>query len=608
MAYSMTVKLTPEQLDERRRQLDRAGFHAWLSPIVILLGVYIYRRWLAGSIPKLLCPLPARGPARGLRLCLRRVAWILSTTYVYEYGPLYVPLVGLLYTLWLVYLASRGTGEDYMHITKSLGHVAASQLPLHYLLSVKQTRYSPVTWATGMTHERLNAVHRLFGRIVHLFLAAHAVLYLRFFVTMGFLERRIKDRDVRLGVLAFWSFNLLGILSLPVVRRRVYLAVFYRSHVLLSAVVLAVLWFHVPYTRWFVGQAGAIYLLGAFLRVRGARKIDAMKCRAIAIGTRGTGTGTGTSKELLIQVNFRVAAGDPLAVAMPGQHVYLVRNGVAGPKTPATIANVQRGTSSLSKSNVEIMLVLRDMGGPGTSYLAALCSQSARKGLVAEDVRVEGPYGEASEYMPAFLGSGSSSDSKSRSSRNGPILLVAGGIGVTYTLPIYLSLLACPSNQRRKIKFIYLTKTLREAQWVVDLLLGALNAGVADALDVEIYATRSVPDPIEGGGLDAAALRSPFLRAKGVKVEDLRRRPDLRESVDEVFTATPDKDTMAALDLWSTKAMDGGRDVSFDSSVSVFVCGPSGLSRHVRGLVGRWVWRDGRSVNWYEEVFAFGGS
>ncbi|KIW71038.1 hypothetical protein PV04_03254 [Phialophora macrospora] len=589
MAYSMTVKLTPEQLDERRRQLTRAGLHAWLSPFVILLATYVYRRWLSGSLSKTLSPRlsssssTSRSPARGLRLSLHRVAWILSTTYISEYGSLYIPILGLVYALWLLYLTSRGTGDDYMHITKSFGHVAASQLPFHYLLSVKQAHYSPVTWATGMTHERLNAVHRLFGRIVHLLLAAHAVLYLRFFVSMGFLEKRIKDRDVRLGVLAFWSFNLLGLLSLPVVRRRVYHAVFYRSHVVLSAVVLPVLWFHVPYTRWFIGQAAAIYLLGGVSRARGARKVEGLRCQVMRGGTLTH----------LIEVKFRVEGDDRLAVAMPGQHVYLVRKDVAGPKTPATIANVERK----SKSNAEITLVLRNMGGPGTSYLAALCADSANKGL-EEGIRIEGPYGEASEYMPALLGSGPKTKSKSNS--NGPILLVAGGIGVTYTLPIYLSLLASPSNHSRRIKFIYLTKTLTEARWVVDLLLGALRTGSVASLDVEIYSTRSIQDPVEKGDLDSAALNSPSLRAKGFKVEDRGQRPDLRETVDEVFTMSPD--TPVALDRKSTNAGDG------DQAVSVFVCGPPGLSRHIRSLVGRWVWRDGRSVSWYEEVFGFGGN
>ncbi len=270
----MTVKLTPAQLEERRRQLDHAGFQAWLSPIIILLAIYVYRRWLSAFITNsLFTSSKSQEPARGLRLLVRRVSGILSTTYFSEYGPLYIQVLGLFYAGWLFYLTYIGTKNDYMHITKAFGHVAVSQLPFHYLLSLRQTNYSPIAWATGLTHARLNAVHRFFGRTLHVFLVTHAILYLRFFAVMGFLGKRIQDRDVRLGLIALWSFNILVILAMPRVRRK-YRKVFYRSHVVLSAVVLPVLWFHVKYSRWYIGQAVVIYILGWISRWTGTKRVE----------------------------------------------------------------------------------------------------------------------------------------------------------------------------------------------------------------------------------------------------------------------------------------------------------------------------------------------
>ena len=101
-----------------------------------------------------------------------------------------------------------------MHLTKAFGHVAVSQLPLHYLLSMKAPT-SPITLATGLTHERLNAYHRLFGRIIHGLLGTHAILYIRFFILNDLMAKRIQDRDVRLGLIAFWLFNFLGLLAIP---------------------------------------------------------------------------------------------------------------------------------------------------------------------------------------------------------------------------------------------------------------------------------------------------------------------------------------------------------------------------------------------------------
>ncbi|KAJ9611544.1 hypothetical protein H2200_004728 [Cladophialophora chaetospira] len=506
----------------------------------------------------------AQGPVRGFPLYLRRASWILSSTYISEFGPLYVQVLGLFYTTWLLYLVSRGTGDDYMHITKAFGHVAISQLPFHYLLSLKNTKSSPIAWATGLTHERLNPIHRLFGRIVHLFLAIHAVLYLRFFIVMRFLEKRIKDRDVRLGILAFWSFNFLGLLALPVVRRKVYHAVFYQTHVVLSALVLPVLWFHVPYTRWFVGQAVFIYVMGGLSRMASRENVEGLKCESVE----------GTD---LIKVKFFVDRRSALAGAAPGQHVYIVRKGLTGPKTPFTIANVQEPGDNNGKSRVEVMLVLRNMGGPGTSPLAALRSDNHKD--ATERFRIEGPYGEASQYMPSLL--------NLASPPNGPILLIAGGIGVTYTLPIYLSLVTSSANRGRTIKFVWLIKTLADATWGIELLLAALREGKTDSLNVEIYVTTSTQS--EASDKFEEVTSSGFLRAKGLRGENIGRRPNLRETVDEVFT--------------TSAASPGSVE-----EVSVFVCGPPGLSSSVRGIVGRWVWRDGRKVSWFEEVFGFGGS
>jgi hypothetical protein len=254
MAHSMSVKLTPEQLEQRRQQLDRTGTYAWASPIVLLLVIYIVRIYLLPLAP---------GSKRGSSPFA-----FLSTIYIAEFGPLYNQLLAVFYTAWLLYLTARGTGEDYMHLTKSFGHVAVAQLPVHYLLGIKSRHFAPMQYITGLTPVQLTAVHRLFGRIVHALLAAHAVLYLRFFVQLGILPKRIGDWDVRFGLMAFWSVNVLAVLAVPPIRRKAY-KLFWRSHVVLSAVVPVALWCHVPYTRWIVGQVVVVYLANLASKVLG---------------------------------------------------------------------------------------------------------------------------------------------------------------------------------------------------------------------------------------------------------------------------------------------------------------------------------------------------
>ncbi|KIX96852.1 uncharacterized protein Z520_07572 [Fonsecaea multimorphosa CBS 102226] len=577
MVYSMSLKLTASELEERRHQLNRAGLHAWLSPIVLLVVACLYRRYLHSALFPSKSPLSSSGPRRvsQVQLFFRRATWILQTTYIPEFGPLSVQLLALTYAGWLLYLTFHNTGDDYMHLTKAFGHVAISQLPLHYLLSLKHTTYSPLGWATGLTHERLNAVHRMFGRIVHAFLAAHAVLYLRFFIKLGILPKRIKDPDVRFGILAFWMFNFLGLLSLPVVRRKMYHFLFYRSHVLLSALVIPILWAHVPYTRFYVAQVAAIWVLGGWLRSMSAKtNVQELRCENIP----------GTD---LVRVRFLVDKTSALARATPGQHVYVRSRGVIGPKTPFSIANVQQ--YSAKDGQVEVMLVLRAMGGPGTSFLESLSKSKHElkeaEAAAAEEIQIEGPYGEAGVYMPAIL----------RSEYGGPALLVAGGIGATYILPIYIALMNSRRRLRRapegggaRIKMIWLVKTMADARWGLVLLMSCLREGEDGLqLDVDVYIT--TVSSSSSSAMSADDLDLQLLKRQGLNIHQLGHRPNLGPIIDGVF---------------------GGERVSPDmeDEVTVFVCGPRSLSRNVRNIVGQRVISQGKRARWFEEVFGFGGS
>jgi hypothetical protein len=355
MAFKF-VTLTPSQIDQRRHQLDLAGWQAWLSPIVLLLVIYIYRRILS---PLVFIPLADRLSNSSVRVSrlrnvLCRMSWVLGHTYVREFGPQSVQIVGGVYLAWLLFLIFRHTGEDYMHLTKAFGHVAVSQLPLHYLLSVKPSSSSSsarrfsfgfpvglVSVATGLSHERLNAYHRLLGRMVHGLLGVHAVMYICFFVGMGVMQKRIGHWDVRLGLAAFWTVNLLGLLSLPVVRRRWYFGGFYRSHVVLSGLLPVLVYWHVPYrsVRWFAVQMGMIWVVAGLMRWQGSDLVGRVRCEEVE-GTDGQ----------LVRVRLAVTRGSALARAMPGQHVYVHRSVGGGrgrplevkAKNPFTIVRVVR--------------------------------------------------------------------------------------------------------------------------------------------------------------------------------------------------------------------------------------------------------------------------
>ncbi|KIW20511.1 hypothetical protein PV08_01086 [Exophiala spinifera] len=606
MAYKF-VGLSPEQIEARRHALDRAGWYAWLSPLVLMAVVGVCRRVLAfwSSVGH------GRGQGQGhahklpkLPVLLRRLNWVLGTTYLSpEFGPLSVQVCGVAYTGWLLYLVFRGTGEDYMHVTKAFGHVGVSQMPLQYLLSVKWPAssssssssssfpYGPVrSFAAGtLSHEKLNVYHRLLGRVVHAFLAAHAVLYLRFFAQMGWLEKRVRDWDVRFGLLAFWALNALALLSVPAIRRRAYHALFWRSHVVLGVAVPLFVFAHVKYTRVYVAQVAIVWAVNFVVRTR-ASEIGQVTCENVqgTIATTTTTTTpiggtvtTGTERtktSVLVKVKIIAKKGGRLAKATPGQHVFLHSSsgggGVAA-KNPFTIVSV---TTEANKEGVELVLVVRGLGGPGTKGLADLAKTGKKV-----DMRVEGPYGNAHDDVDRLVNAGTAS----------PVLLVAGGVGATYTIPIYMSLLnhARKTGKRQGIlEMVWLVKGVGDAAWGVEILRQLHD----ERIDVDLYITGEDPDPSLAQGSDLPS--EPEIH--GLKIHAVGRRPDLTPEVDGFFTASASNGG----DVHHALSDEGAAEVN------VFVCGPSSLSADLRKVVGRHVGGKGRQVRWIEEAFGFGGS
>ena len=87
--------------------------------------------------------------------------------------------------------SAHAPSADYLHLTKGFGHIAASQLPLHYALALKS--WSPIQYLTRLSHEELNPYHRLLGRVIITFFSLHASMYLNFYIQKGLLLKRIQD-------------------------------------------------------------------------------------------------------------------------------------------------------------------------------------------------------------------------------------------------------------------------------------------------------------------------------------------------------------------------------------------------------------------------------
>ena len=486
-----------------------------------------------------------------------------------------------------------------MHITKRFGIVAASQLPLHYLLSAKPS-YNPIQYLTNLSHEELNPYHRIFGYILTSLFVAHATLYLNFYIQMGFLAKRIRDIDVQLGLAAVTSFAIIGISAISYIRHYSY-RIFYTLHIVLSFAILPMLYFHVKYLRIYILETGAVYV---FLVLQ----------RYVTKQYPATATVSVIPNTSLIKISLPMTALPQQKKYRPGQHVYLSRPLLEQPSSsnlshmnPFSIANLP------SEDSPHIELIVRELDG--STKMIADAARHGEGGPI--NFLLEGPYGSAEKFSNLMT--------------YDHILFFAGGVGATFTLPIYVDLIrrtsrdddngkaavtarVVPKNGQarrtvasnvsgkavgrseisstgtkqkasitNKLSFIWSVRTPNDAIWGLDAIrkeYGCLPHGF------ELFVSgkpKEAQHPTRASNIKEssfAAEEASTLEQADVKHATKPGRPQVNEIVERVFSR------------------------SESQRVAVLVCGPAALGRDVRREVGKWVWQ-GRDVWWHEEQFSW---
>lgn len=494
---------------------------------------------------------------------------------------------------------------DYLHLTKRFGQIGASQLPIHYLLAMRAP-YSPVQYLTRLSHEQIKSSHQILGRIIFFLFVLHAAFYLNFFVLSGLIAKRIKDWDVIWGIVSLILFSAISTTALGFIRRRNY-RVFYISHIAIANFIIVPLFLHVSHIRVYVYEVIVIEALHLIFRVVRLKTYQ---------GTLKLLPGTN-----LVQVRIPLPADSAALSWKPGQHVYLSRPRDKG-KAPTwysqwLLANKTNPftVASLPAKDKELLLVARTLNG-NTKYLGELARSlgqgsssnvpmlpTAGGDIPILPLSLEGPYG-ASARLPDLLD-------------YDRVLLVAGGVGATFIMPVYRSILeqhddAPVGNQ---VRCIWAVQKLAETQWA--FASNSPSDGKQDAEEdegdeqangngllhgpssVEVYVTRpSGPnlrvDPSAGGNFAVDSddeeegeaiemqendqllnmeeqMQKP---RKGMVIKS--GRPDLRGIVDDVFS----------------KGM----------KTAVICCGPKRMMDDLRSSVEEWV-NKGHDVFWHDETF-----
>lgn len=439
------------------------------------------------------------------------------------------------------------------------------------MLALKSS-WSPISYLTRLSHEELNPYHRALGRIILVFLSLHASFYLNFFIQKSLLTKRIRDPDVILGLLAITTFLTLSTTALAWVRKRNYF-LFFLIHVTTSILILPILYFHVSHLRIYILESAIIYTILIVQRNTSVKTIPNAKLTHL------------NSNLLSITIPLTPSSLSNKKFH-PGQHIYLSLPSQNRLRlNPFTIAN-------LPQRDTQIRLVLRALNGT-TRILSNTLASSKTSPTKNIPLKIEGPYGSAANFPDL--------------STYDRILLVAGGVGATFTMPIYRDLVERGINKnRRKVRFVWAVKSIEDAAWAFPYLDDKGTEGIELYISTSSSSDRANHSPDarekEDGGIELQEREG--LLSDGVVSGGSASSPSLStpSTLPQNLTTIPSRPNLPAIinELFSSHA-----DSSHPpTKIAILVCGPAGMGAAMRREVGVWVGR-GREVWWHDEEFGW---
>ncbi|KAI1264483.1 ferric reductase like transmembrane component [Xylariaceae sp. FL1019] len=563
------VDLDDAQKIARRHALDRYALVAQLSALAPVIAFLLYRatKWAIAKATGLsrgsYSALPGSPVAKQRRSTSigswtarwRKLAWWLSDDIVilgWNWGPRDQMIGGVIWGLWLCALSVKDTGNDYLHLTKRLGIVGVSQFPVQYLLSLKNL--NPFAPIFNSSHEEINRWHRTLGRVIYVLLSLHAFLYFNFYWQNNLLGQKITSLVPLLGFTAAFAMHLLSGTALSVVRQYSY-RVFFITHLIVALALPPIIYFHAHHSSFYVWEALVVFIAD--------------------IASRRIGTVVADTKvELIPGTDLLKLTGsipsdkiDKFA-KNPGTHIYLSvppasrpdRNPIAAAHlvfectfNPFSVAAVDETSGSLT-------LVARQHSGPMTTAFSHFASNVDGEAKVK--LAFDGPYGCAKRF-PNFA-----------SPEFDRILLVAGGVGATFTLPLYRWILS--ENPSARVQMVWAVREAGEATWPTS----GSGKGIVDDDNIQLFLTGDILAGENVGDSSRVSVDEVELRTLSGQQQSRRSttRPDLQNIVDSVFKQ------------------------GLEERIAVLVCGPHTMARELRTHVGAWVDK-GRYVWWHNESF-----
>ncbi|KAL2066525.1 hypothetical protein VTL71DRAFT_2596 [Oculimacula yallundae] len=315
-----------------------------------------------------------------------------------------------------------------------------------------------ITVLTGVSHEKLNSIHRFLGWISFALAWCHTIP----FIWISHTDGGLKNVKVQFlegsggttqwgGVLPLLVLLLLCILSLPLIRHR-FSKSFYHLHIILANTYLALLFWHTDnlLDSWTYLWVAVGFWLGSWI-TRAIWFIQPTK-----MNTRWLATSLATFTQLPGEMTrVEVLAPGEFAFS-PAQHCFLRFPGISLlDNHPFTIASApMQATREFRGRNYQQTLVFLIRSHSGiTRKLAEYCASQSDRELSAW---IEGPYGGVRRPIERLYDT---------------LILVAGGAGISACLPWLDYVTSKVENiQCQRIVLIWVMKEEGHAIWAQPIL------------------------------------------------------------------------------------------------------------------------------------------
>ncbi|KAF9788128.1 ferric reductase NAD binding domain-containing protein [Thelephora terrestris] len=425
-----------------------------------------------------------RASVRRLPLAITNVYRVLAFRTTFTIGPFSLNLAEVALTIaYIVALfvwsfinttSLNGTKFARQYYNNRVANIACGQLPLVVALGTKN---NIVGMITGLSHEKINYMHRMTARVVFVLLSVHAGVRLKFLKSGS-----LQTQFIQVGILAISSFGSLIIVSLRPVRKAAY-ELFFFLHFIMVLIFLVGGYIHTkdPGVAYWFWVSFIIWGLDRFIRL--------VRLTAFNYSYFGFKRGTGTMDadiELLSPHLVRLRLFRPPHFHWsPGQAAYLIMPGVSTipfeahpftiasvdttddePQWKATPTTEEKEALAETKPYWKELVFLINVHSGFTRKLRDVSEKGSKL-----KVFVDGPYGKSPDLT-----------------KYDTSVLIAGGSGVSFTLPLFLDGIknaAAGNSNAKRIVFIWSIRDRSHIAWISETL-GAATKLAPAGLDVSV--------------------------------------------------------------------------------------------------------------------------